>query len=392
MFHAKGCKTGIKTTSLPTEIWIMILEIVVEEGIVQLDHCDHITFPHMWTSTPASVRRYQFYGSYWRLRLVCRRFNTLLGARPWQSFSDSSLLPLSITTRALYLDLEALSKPYFQPLLTETLKCDRLVYIDVECRLSSRSDRLNLSDFLSMGRTFRSTQRLTLRLVSGPFVQQEIAFWTRLNRAFPLLTTLVIVTNYWGATGEPRLEDDEVICLERLEILYFSCAVSYSGCHFPRLRHASIWKCTRPELEILTRSPHLESLIIRAYISDLGNIDVSSCFRLKLLGFPDHSSLAPLGCDHPVEHIWLYSNTYLRNPDLFEQFLRLPMLSQITVEFSSYDLHYRWRRTGELRRIKFGLSTRPPEHGDVVLVFKREQLDARVTGSVMRKAWSKMRG
>jgi hypothetical protein len=395
MFRRRNNKTRVQTVPLPNELWLIIFDIVIREGIIWLDQCDYTTFPHMRASLSAPTRRYLFYGSYSRLRLVCRRFNTLLGAPPWQAFLNSSLLPFSTTTRALYLDFDGLSKPHFQRLCAERLTHGRLVLLDVTCGLSQSSDRLNISDFLRAGRVFRNVQRLTLRLVNGPFSQPEVAFWARLNRAFPFLMTLVILTNYWNATGVPRLEDDESIYLERLEIMYFSSAVTYSGCRFPRLRQASVWGCTLSELEILTSSPHLESLLIRAYLDGFSNVDVTSCSRLKLLGFPYNllTGVAPLGFNHPVEHIWLYCTFSLSNPELFKWLSRtVPNITRITVEFS--DLQFYKSRMEDLRRIdldSFRLLTRSPAHSDRLLVFERERLAAGVTSGLLRKVWGKMR-
>jgi hypothetical protein len=380
---------------LPTELWLIIFDIVIEEGIIWLDHCDHTSFPHISNSLSSSVsRHHQQYDSYYRLRLVCRKFNSLLGARPWQSLSDSASLPFLITTRVLYLDLEALSQPHFQRLLPGRSAYGRLVYLDVTCELSQSPDRLNLSQFLHAGQVFSNVQRLTLRLVNRACLQSQVSFWTRLNRTFPFLVTLAVVTV--NIAVAIRLEaGDNVPYFERLEILYLNGEIYYSGCHFPRLRHASVWQCSRPELETLTDSPHLESLLFRPYLP-YHIIDATSFFRLKLLGFPDHmaTEVIPLLYDHLVEHIWLFSTFYSDHIDIFRQLSRLPKVSRITVEFCSSDWRWFWPPIDNLRGRKFGsfeLSTRSLTYCDRFLVFEREQPATGVTGGVLRKAWSKMR-
>jgi hypothetical protein len=193
----------------------------------------------------------------------------------------------------------------------------------------------------------------------------------------------VVVENRGVALG--LVVGDDVVCFEGLEILYFEGQITYWGCHFPRLRHASVLQCSLPELEILTRSRHLESLLIRSYLVDFNSIDVTSCLHLKLLGLPYHASMVPPGFDHPVEHIWLYRTFYMHDPRLFERYLGLSKLSQITLELSPYDLKYRRRQIDELRGNalrSLGLSTRPSAPGDTSLVFER--------GAAL-KAWSKIR-
>jgi hypothetical protein len=379
---------------LPTELWLIIFDIVIEEGIIWLHPCNHTTFPHIWNSGSSSVSRYRFHDSYYRLRLVCRKFNTVLDARPWQSFSDSSSLPFRITTRVLYLDLEALSKPHFQRLLPGTSAYGRLVYLDVTCELSQSPDRPNLSEFLRAGRGFSNVQRLTLRLVNKAYLHSQVSFWTRLNCTFPFLVTLSVVAV--NTVVAIRLEaGDDVPSFEKLEILYLNGEIQYSGCHFPHLRHASVWQCTRRELETLTLSPHLESLLINTYLP-YHSIDANLFLRLKLLGFPDHlvSNMIPLFYDHLVEHIWLFSTSYSDHIDVFEQISRLPKVSRITVEFLSSNRRWHWPRIDNLEGGKFSSFELSPTtflYRDRFLVFEREQPATGVTEGILRKAWSKIR-
>jgi hypothetical protein len=382
---------------LPTELWLIIFDIVLEEGIIWLDHCDHTTFPHISNSLSSSVsRHHQRYDSYYRLRLVCRKFNTLLGARPWQSFSDSSSLPFPITTRVLYLDLEALSKPHFQRLLPGTLAYRRLIHLDVTCNLSQSTDNVNLSKFLHAGRVFSNVQRLTLRPLDCAYAKSQFSFWTPLNRTFPSLVTLVVVnTQQWLAILQEA--GDDVPCFERLEILYLNREIPYSSCHFPRLRHASVWQCTPDVLETLIRSPHLESLLIRAAYFPRYNIDVTSCTRLKLLGFLDcpFTGLCPLGPDHPVEHIWIYSPDSSGNPEFFKPLSRrLSKISRITVDFSSSNSAHHSRRVAQFQAIglrSFGLTMGPltmRPSGFPILVIER--VGSVGTKATPKKIWRKI--
>jgi hypothetical protein len=396
MFPRKIYKTRVETPSLPSELWLIIFDIVIENAIIMLNQCDYMTFPHVAPSLSASVHRQPFYDSYRQLRLVCRRFNTLLGARPWEIFSGSSLLPIPSTTRALYLDLYALHKTqgHFQRLLAETPTFRRLVFLDVYCHFSP-------SQFLreSAGPAFPNLQRLILRFVCWPRSPPMDSFWTLLHWAFPLLVTLALVTEFREIGDElPLAKDAEVVSFEWLEILYFSGTVRYSACLFPRLRHASIWRCSLPELEILIRSPHLESLLIRSAYIPRHNIDVTSCTRLKLLGFPDSPfiGLVPLGPDHPVEHIWIYSPDSSGNPELFKPLSRrLSKISRITVDFLSCNSAHHSRRIVQSRAIglsSFGLTMRPltmRSSGFPVLVMER--IDAAVTESALKKLWGKIR-
>jgi hypothetical protein len=396
MFRWLNDKSRIELATLPTELLLIILDIAIEEDIIRLRYCDHRTFPRILNSISSSAGlHHQWCNSYYRLRLVCRKFNTLLGARPWQSFLDSSSLPSPVTTRVLYLDFVALSKPHIQRLLPGTSAYGRLVHLDVTCRLSQSSDTLNLSQFLCAGRFFSNVQRLTLRLFDSAYSQSKFSFWTPLNRTFPSLVILAVVTTH-RRFAIPQKASDDVPCFERLEILYLTREIPYSRCLFPRLRHALVWRCSPLEQETLTGSPYLESLLIKGYIP-YHSIDVRSFLRLKLLGFPDHRDIevVPLSHDHLLEHIWLYSNSrcYRDNFDVFEQLSRLPKVSRITVEFSPCTQLLRLPPIDDLRERKFSsfeLSTRTFRFSEPFWVFEREQL-ASVTGRVLKKARSKIR-
>ena len=357
MFRRKNYKSRVETAAFPTELWLIIFDIVIEEGIISLDQCDYKTFPHMGEPYFHSARPYQLYDSYWRLRLVCQRFNTLLSPLPWQIFSDSSLLPLPTSTKALSLTATNGSKMHVQRLLAETSTCSRLVSLNVEYDLS-------VSHFLqaSAGGAFPNVQRLALIGTTPHSYLPEASFWILLHSAFPLLVTLVLVTNDWFVKEELGVEKgSEVISFERLEILYIHCRVTFRGCHFPRLLHASIAECSAPKLETLISSPYLQSLLIQSTYEPNVKIDVTSCSRLKLLGFSDSQpiGLVPLARDHPLEHIWLYCSGNGANPDLFEHLSPLlPKISRITLEFISYSPEYRSWRIAQLRETRldsFGL-------------------------------------
>jgi hypothetical protein len=148
------------------------------------------------------------------------------------------------------------------------------------------------------------------------------------------------------------------------------------GCHFPRLRNASIGKCSQKELEILTSSPHLESLLIRSFYD--GPINVRWFSRLKLLGIHVRlcSYVSPPERDHPLEHVWIFIYGRLENYRAVMGLLkRLPRISRVTVELSSsISEQGRTRATQALQELNFssmGMNMRPPVHGDNILVIER---------------------
>jgi len=154
----------MKTMKLPTELLLMIFDIVIEEGIIWVDQCDHTKFPYIQSILSESHNRYRYYDPYYRLRLVCRSFNDILGTPISHKWTPSSIFPLSTAIRALILDLEAWPKTGFQLLSVEPPPYRRIIHLDVTCDLSSSSNRPNLSDFLSTcaGQALHNVQHLIL--------------------------------------------------------------------------------------------------------------------------------------------------------------------------------------------------------------------------------------
>jgi hypothetical protein len=194
------------------------------------------------------------------------------------------------------------------------------------------------------------------------------------------LVTLVITHENSGG-GYITLETaDGVVSFEYLEVLYLGRAVWFAGCHFPRLRHASIWSLSEYEPEILTSSPYLESLLIRSLFHYL-LIDVSSCPRLKLLGIqamPFYCVNTPEGI-HPTEHLWIFIYERLGNyRSTMELLKRLPRILRVTFDLSPVASgETRTQITEDLQRITFsyiGMKMRPHAHGDNLLIIERSRL------------------
>jgi hypothetical protein len=353
----------------------MIFDIVIEEGIIRLDQCDYIKFPYMEPFFWAKQHQNRFYDSYWRLRLVCRRFNAILGETP-HKICQLSIFPLPTAVRALILDLETLPKSHLELLSAETVASKRLVCLDVTCSVFQPPDRLDISDFFraTARQALPHVQRLTLRLLTEPNGEYEVPFWTRLHDSFPLLVTLLIIEDH-GRVGKSALSTDGKVTFERLEILYISHAMPYVGRCFPRLRHASVPVCSQTELKLSDLSPDLESLLIRSEWMSF-RINVTFLPHLKLLGIPDnYIVVASVGCDHPLEHIWLYSTTLCSNHGFIKQLQKkLPNVCRITVKLLLPTWQGCTERAEEYRQGNFesiGLITRPIKHGDTHLIIER---------------------
>jgi hypothetical protein len=385
-------------TTLPSELWLIIFDIVIEEAIISLEHCDYTTFPYIQTFLSSPKHYYQLYESYRRLRLVCRRFNALLGDRPSQSFWDSTEFPLPTSTRALYLNLVVSYAPELHRLLEERSACGRLVCLDVTCVLFPSPSQMLLSDFLaaSAGQAFPNVRRLSLRIMKTK--HWNFSFWARLHRAFPLLVTLVITAENMSHRFLSLSEmTSEIVTFETVETLYISGTIVYAGCSFPRLRHASIISRDRfSAMRLLKLSPYLESLVVQTN-SPGPNIDMRSFSHLRSLGVPEYRlrDVVRLDRDHPLERLWLLS--YIFPDDYgeyrpFKEILKnLPGISQIIIQPSLALVKGREPRIEDFGRTKLastGLYMMPSTYGDHIIVLGRSNLGK---DGILKRFWSQMR-
>jgi hypothetical protein len=341
-----------------------------------LDQCDHNTFPYDHVFLSPGQDRYRFYRSYCRLRLVCRGFNALLGTRPYCDLYPSAF-PFPTSIRALRITpIGGSLELAFQQLLADTKICERLVCLEVSYHLPTSFGQPNLSDILSAGEggAFPNVQHLNLWILSYCYDHLELPFRTRLHRGFAQLVTLSLQESYGNLVLGGGT--DKTITFKRLEILCFSSAILYSGCYFPRLRHAAIdtpWN--PPALEIFRLSSHLESLLIRSRCVTF-RVDVRSFSRLHVLSLPEDrlQEVVPLDCDHPLEHLWLYLANVSRNPRLIEEVVkRIPRILRITMDLSSVTPDRRTQRIQEFKRMRldsFGLALRPIKLGDSLLIIE----------------------
>jgi len=223
--------------------------------------------------------------------------------------------------------------------------------------------------------------------LNQPSDQWEHLFWTRLRRAFPWLVTLVITAKYEYARVYLSELGNDVITLESLEIVYFGAAISYSGCHFPRLLHAMIG---RAHLEVLKLSSRLESLLLYP-IGPGVEFDIRSFPCMKLLGIIDHrlAHVAPLDCDHLLEHLWVFLDG--DSISLKRVLERFPGISRITVDLSLATAERRRQHTKEFRRIKLasiGLSIRRATYDGPIIEIERT---TGVEGGILNTVQSMLR-
>jgi hypothetical protein len=109
--------------TFPAEVWLIIIGIVIEEGIIRVDQCSHTTFPYIHRSLSS---RYRLCETETRLRLVCRGFNTLVNLPSRYHFMGPDVSPIPPATKVLCLDLG----PVPVTSLSYPSQCRHLLYLE----------------------------------------------------------------------------------------------------------------------------------------------------------------------------------------------------------------------------------------------------------------------
>jgi hypothetical protein len=134
----------------------------------------------------------------------------------------------------------------------------------------------------------------------------ELPFWAQLNDAFPLLRRLVLVQH--GVSMRPIFSvSDDDFTFRNLELLISGIGIPFvPQLRFPRLRHIAPDIFSERELEMLTSSPLLESVLFRRFAYN-SRIDLNVFPHLRYLGVPawETHAILPAGKDHPLEHLSL---------------------------------------------------------------------------------------
>jgi hypothetical protein len=172
-------------------------------------------------------------------------------------------------------------------------------------------------DFLCLnGHAFPAVRTLCLSLGIPNMDERSVPrFWGRLNEAFPYLTCFTLR----GSKGVTTTYPDELVTLENIEIIDWNIGALHSV-QFPRLRHVAYDNVPRWGLERFSKSPHLESLLLRS--DNLGPLFQWGLLpNLRLLGLQAretcHFPRLPEG--HPLQHLHIYVGTRGRSDHNYPQ-------------------------------------------------------------------------
>jgi len=180
-------------------------------------------------------------------------------------------------------------------------------------------------------------------------------------------------------------EYDADITFRNLELLSVGNGIPFiSTLRFPRLRHVALDTYSIAQQEILSLSPLLESAIFEV-VQHGTSIDLKVFPHLRLLGLEaSHAgAILPVGDEHSLEHLWLYSVSLSlsqeEGPSMMQVARGLPGVSRVTVD-TFCGVHPQLER--ELQRAdlrSFGLAVCPILSDESRIVLKSTQTDSRVS-------------
>ncbi|KAG8791198.1 hypothetical protein FS842_011269 [Serendipita sp. 407] len=325
---------------LPTELWIMILDCIVDEVRRPYLYCLPGTYPH-YQSRLFNIenRTADYVTETWKnARAVCRAWKVLVGpsplpytlsvglSDPGRSLKDISTIfvknmeefaplisrfvkgPSSITTLTLGGGL------WSTPAAIDLLLDNYLVFPELAC--------------LSISRTSTNSNR---------------PFWQRLQDGFPQLISLTIRQNSndeFGTFLFPKLRFLDMHAWKNFQL---QC---------PSLRHLSVQNdCPQNVDEFLSHHGHqLQSLFLEwsdsQTFSSQPNLFWNTCPNVTTFG--THCSLYGLRTppDHPLRHLRLFTNPYTKSDtilpalDVFPNITHLYITQQGLKDISVIELSF----------------------------------------------------
>jgi hypothetical protein len=325
---------------LPTELWLIILNMVEDSSIIRLERSNLLTFPYKTDYLTRPGHRTDLVISRRKLSLVCRTFHALLVSSP-HYFMGSGEKPIPASTKALYFDdyhRDSNGVPLLGP---QTSICQRLVYINTVCAVTEPAYTgfpITFDILSELSPSLPSIRSLSLRLQHRPRDQIiEISFWLRLSCAFPRLLTLEVNQNSHNNLFLTK-KTDKMASFERLEVLYMDPDMTYTPMLHPNLRHVAIRdsSLSNSQLEALKKPPLLESMLLRAPRGrGLVGLDVTALPHLRLLGvlMQQIYSMIALGPNHPLEHLWIIVDEEADMKRIVDLVLeKMPGIAQITFD------------------------------------------------------------
>jgi hypothetical protein len=282
---------------LPPEIWMIIIDMAVESSIIPDEICTYSNLSRLNLYLRIPYKGLPIDQSWANLRLVCGLFKALAGPAPRLYMGRKGVLETARDVRISHpLDVA----PCVQQLVKRGPN-KRVVALTIPS-----GGRRDLRDgvaqsILQYGRSLPNLRILTIALRDVDWSKA----WGNINEAAPSLTSLVVSGEIEASFAVSFVV--EKVVFHHLKMLELHSLLPFVGVEFPALRHVSLDRCSRDDMKVITRWPHLESLLLRTMDRKTG-FDWRSFPNLRLLGLPPTHLWIVSRCpyDHPLSHLSLY--------------------------------------------------------------------------------------
>jgi hypothetical protein len=329
---------------LPLEIWILIIDMLMDPISNPIYDCDYMNFPQIDDSLRHPRLRVVPDDLYWHLRLVCRDFHDI-AASPPRLFMRDGQTHIPRGTKAVYIVADFEPLRCFEGLLEDPSRSHRISTLDMNC--ADNSEGISSFDFLCKNaHLLRGVRNLALGISTSDEVSLDVGVWEGINEAFPNLVSLVLRPSANGSVAQAEaMGEERKVTFNQLEVLEVDHVPLYLGLTLPLLRHVALGCWYQQVVAVLSRSPLLESLLVRKLLYGGGTdrIDPSPLKTLKLLGIPiyEEHMVPPLPPDYPLCHLCAHIPGFVGAPTLVEWVKKmpscLPHLSRITLDVTAYD-------------------------------------------------------
>ncbi|KAG8816222.1 hypothetical protein FRC18_001120 [Serendipita sp. 400] len=304
-----------KDVQLPVEIWMVIIEIILDEHRRPYHYCTPETFPQFQMHL-VYCNRFNDYGKLealydWRnVRAVSKLWNHLARGPPYLTLSDASdYLPQWTSSIFIRENLD------FSAFLQRVID-DSSLTLNINTLAFAGHIADNKVDLLfEKASLFPALKYLAIRRrVCGE------RFWKNIGRVFPHLVALSVRTIIDGAISE------EPVVLEKLEILSLEGALP-PALVLPSLKHIYLPKCPNLSNSLWRHHGHqIESLLITGATRKWGAQIWETFPNVKVFGDRTYRDIPSPPDHHPLQHLRIFSKlaeSYERTAGMISYFPRI---------------------------------------------------------------------
>jgi hypothetical protein len=210
---------------LPAELWLVIFDLLIGPSLSPAALCNLTNFPEISLHLRHPREYAPIEHPYLQLRLICRAFKDLLGPSPY-FFVKNATNPIPATATAVYTFLNEAPLSHLRRVLRDPYRARRIVTLYITCH-NSRESMVPFDFLCESSRALAGLRNLTLSIFYIHPRPLKVQIWSRINKAFPLLVSLVLLPalKRLEATAVDTGHETSPVVFEHLQIMDTGCII-----------------------------------------------------------------------------------------------------------------------------------------------------------------------